>query len=151
MARTKEQISKSREQLKEEFAEHFGPLYKNRKSKIIQYIKHNPKKSFLWMLLLLGLNFCLMVFLDTREITTKDPIRNMKEYLSQTSLSKSSHESNMVPTFNNIMILREIQDSLKYYSKKENLVTLNDTTLLKGLLRRYASIDPSIFKTKTTK
>lgn len=137
-----------KQELKSEFAEHFGSLYNKPKFKIIEYIKANPAKSFATMMLLLCINFILMMFIDTRNIKLKkDPFANFSDYLTKTPLMDSK-EGQINPSISNIMALREIQDSIKYYAAKEHLKTRDDTLTIKRLLRKYAAIDPTIFKTK---
>lgn len=136
-----------KKQIQEEFSNNFGPLYNKRRSKFISYLKQNPKKSFCWMILLLSLNFILMLFLDTHATKSKNPLTNMGDYLTHRPLAPSN-EGKIEPSFSNIITLREIQDSIKFFSAKEHLITHTDTVLLTALLRRYATIDPSIFKGK---
>jgi hypothetical protein len=142
------QTEQSRETLKKEFSEQFGPLYKNKKTRFIAYVKANPKKSFATMMLLLCLNFILMLYLDTKDTVKKnDPFTNFRDYITNTPLVQPT-KGQISPTIGNIMTLREIQDSLLYYSDKNNLKTREDTITLKKLLGRYATVDPTIFKQK---
>ena len=100
------------------------------------------------MILLLSLNFLLMLYIDTRGITArKDPFTNFGDYITKTPLYHPTN-GRIDPTIGNIMALKEIQDSLAYFSEHEHLKTRDDTVTLKRLLKKYAAIDPSIFKQK---
>jgi hypothetical protein len=140
-------FSRQKEQMKSEFSQHFGALYQKPRSRITNYIKENPKKSFWMMTLLLCSNFLLMLFIDTRGVTAKkDPFKSIGDYISKTPLYHSTN-GRTAPSIRNIMAMREIKDSLVFYSEKANLKTADDTATLKRLLRKYAVIDPTIFKT----
>ena len=98
------------------------------------------------MILLLCLNFVLMLYIDTRNVgTKKDPFTNFGDYFTKTPLV-AAQKGGIDASIGNIMALREIQDSLKYFAVKEHLKTREDTLTLKRLLRKYAAVDPSIFK-----
>lgn len=132
--------------MKSEFSQHFGSLYDRPKSRIIGYIRSNPKKSFAAMAFLLCLNFMLMLYIDTRNVgTKKDPFTNLGDYFTKTPLVEPT-KGNIYPTIGNIMALREIQDSLKHFAVREHLKTKQDTLILKRLLKKYAAVDPTIFK-----
>lgn len=133
--------------MKSEFSQHFGALYQKPRLKAIEYIKANPKKSFCAMVLLLCTNFLLMLFIDTRGITKKDPFKSFGDYITKTSLYHPTN-GRAEPTISNIMSLREIQDSLVFYADKANLKSRNDTITLKRLLKKYATVDPTIFKNR---
>jgi len=139
-------VTQKKEQMKSEFSQHFGSLYEKPKSRFVGYIRQNPRKSFAAMILLLCMNFCLMLYIDTRNVKLKkDPFSNFGDYITKTPLV-SPEKGRIDPSIENIMALREIQDSLKYFSTKEHLKSSADTLTLKRLLRKYAAIDPSIFK-----
>lgn len=145
----KAQADQRRQELRTEFSKHFGALYRRPKRNFIHFIKANPIKSFISMMLLLGLNFLWMLYWDTSHINKeKVGFANIGEYLKNTHLG-TSPQNHMPLSLGNILTLREIQDSLQYYADKKDKLTASDTLILKRLLIRYASVDPSIFNNKS--
>ena len=133
--------------LKSDFSKDFGSLYHKPKRKLSDYIRLNPKRSFVIMILILVVNFIVVAYFDTKNAgDNKINIGNFKHHIT----TKSSGEKGIPINVENITKLKRIEDSLRVYVNKPFL-THDDSIRLRNILTEYISIRPKTFEKNPNK
>ena len=137
---------KAKETILNEIDRDFGALYKSPKKRLLDFVKAKPALSFTLMISIIMINFCFVFYLDSTSAGKDKGIISFKDYIKRTPIIKTDGPIEI--TIDNFEKIKEIKDSLSYYSNFKGQLNHNDTIILKRLLSKYAEIDPTIFKTK---
>lgn len=134
----------AKETILKEIDRDFGALYKSPKKKLLAFVRAKPVLSFILMISIIMINFCFVFYLDSMSAGKDKGIISFKDYIKRTPIIKT--DGPIEVTVDNFQKIKEIKDSLSYYSEFKGHLSHNDTVTLKRLLSKYAEIDPTIFK-----